>query len=135
MCHFLPVHHLEWHFGRVKRSKHNTFRSPSTTVDQLTYIHTYICEYIYIYCHPKTGLFRCITTLQCGQIRRTLEAGIETRSTLRQTQRHTAQPTSEIRQLWNYKALSSSFRLVYIYTLPDTRVLNSKSFSLCEWQP
>ena len=23
MCHFLLVHHLEWHFGRVKRSKHN----------------------------------------------------------------------------------------------------------------
>ena len=23
MCHFLPVRHLEWHFGRVKRSKHN----------------------------------------------------------------------------------------------------------------
>ena len=24
MCHFLPVHYLEWHFGRVNRSKHNT---------------------------------------------------------------------------------------------------------------
>ena len=23
MCRFLPVHHLEWHFCRVKRSKHN----------------------------------------------------------------------------------------------------------------
>ena len=25
MCHFLPVHHLNGIFGRVKRSKHNTF--------------------------------------------------------------------------------------------------------------
>ena len=23
-CHPLPMHHFEWHFGRVKRSKHNT---------------------------------------------------------------------------------------------------------------
>ena len=25
MCHFLPVHHLEWHFGPGRRSKYNTF--------------------------------------------------------------------------------------------------------------
>ena len=25
MCHFLPVHHLEWHFGPGRRSKHNNF--------------------------------------------------------------------------------------------------------------
>ena len=24
MCHFLPVHHLEWHFGPGRRSKYNT---------------------------------------------------------------------------------------------------------------
>ena len=24
MCHFLPVHHLEWHFGLGRRSKYNT---------------------------------------------------------------------------------------------------------------
>ena len=23
MCHFLPVHHLEWHFGPGRRSKYN----------------------------------------------------------------------------------------------------------------
>ena len=23
VCHFLPVHHLEWHFGPGRRSKHN----------------------------------------------------------------------------------------------------------------
>ena len=25
MCHFLPVHHLEWHFGPGRRSKHYTY--------------------------------------------------------------------------------------------------------------
>ena len=30
MCHFLPVHHLECIFGRVKRSKHNSRSSPSS---------------------------------------------------------------------------------------------------------
>ena len=24
LCHFLPVHHLEWHFGPGRRSKYNT---------------------------------------------------------------------------------------------------------------
>ena len=28
MCHFLPVHHLEWHFGPGRRSKHNTSICP-----------------------------------------------------------------------------------------------------------
>ena len=65
-------------------------------------------------------LFRCITTLQCGKTRRTLEAWIETRPTV-----HTALPTSEPRQLGNYEALNSIFRLFTFYTLPDTRVLNS----------
>ena len=26
MCHFLPVHHLEWHFGPGRRSKYNKER-------------------------------------------------------------------------------------------------------------
>ena len=34
-------------------------------------------------CVPNHRLYRCITTLQCGETRRMLEAGIETRSTLR----------------------------------------------------
>ena len=25
MCHFLPVHHLEWHFGPCRRSKYNRY--------------------------------------------------------------------------------------------------------------
>ena len=29
MCHFLPVHHLDWHFGPGRRSKHNTISSNS----------------------------------------------------------------------------------------------------------
>ena len=29
MCHFLPVHHLEWHFGPGRRSKYDN-RSPSS---------------------------------------------------------------------------------------------------------
>ena len=42
MCHFLPVHHLEWHFGPGRRSKYNI------------YIYIYmlfvcVCVYIYIY--------------------------------------------------------------------------------------
>ena len=27
MCHFLPVHHLEWHFGPDRRSKYNNMSS------------------------------------------------------------------------------------------------------------
>ena len=69
-------------------------------------------------------LFRCLTTLQCGLTRKTLEAGIETRPTLRQTFYHTSQPASEPRQLGNYKALNCSFRLFTFlsYGIP---VLNS----------
>ena len=37
---------------------------------------------------------------------------------------HTAQPISEPRQRGNYKTLCSSYRFVYIFALPDTRVLN-----------
>ncbi len=51
--------------------------------------------YIYIYILSSTDrLFRSIRTLQCGQTRRTLEAGIETHPTLRQTKSQTARPTS-----------------------------------------
>ena len=33
MCHFLPVHHLEWHFGPGRRSKYNTCMScPSKSI-------------------------------------------------------------------------------------------------------
>ena len=40
-----------------------------------THTHIYIYIYIYIYILSSTDrLFRCITTLQCGYIRRTLEA-------------------------------------------------------------
>ena len=28
MCHFLPVHHLEWHFGPARRAKYNTSFTP-----------------------------------------------------------------------------------------------------------
>ena len=53
----------------------------------------------------------------------TLEAGIETRPTLRYT--ITAQPTSELRHLGNYKALSVSFHLFTNIPYRDTKVLNS----------
>ena len=55
------------------------------------YINIYICIYIniyhiYIYILSSTNrLFRCITTLQCSYTREMLQAGIETRLSLRQS--------------------------------------------------
>ena len=88
-------------------------------------IYIYIYIYIYYILSSTDRVFRCITTLQGGNTRRTLEAGIETRPTIRYTQYQTAQPTSAPRQLGNYEGLSSSIRLFIFYTLPDIRVLNS----------
>ena len=46
MCHFLPVHHLEWHFGPGRRSRY--------------YIYTYIYIYIYIYIYMYVSVCVCV---------------------------------------------------------------------------
>ena len=46
----------------------------------ITYIYIYIYKYILL---STDRLFRSITTLQCGETRRTFQGGIETCPTLR----------------------------------------------------
>ena len=92
---------------------------------------------IYIYILSSTDrLFRSIRTLQCGQIHWTLEAGIETHPTLRQTKSQTARPTSV--PLFFLKVFMQQQRqFVYIfipYRLPEGSIL-SKSFALRERRP
>ena len=38
MCHFLPVHHLEWHFGPGRRPKYNTVLVPITIHTIITFM-------------------------------------------------------------------------------------------------
>ena len=50
MCHFLPVHHLEWHFGPGRRSKYNfTFHLFKTTVSRVRNKKNYSIKN---YCRP-----------------------------------------------------------------------------------
>ena len=40
MCHFLPVHHLEWHFGLGQRPKYNTLLYDSS-IEGAFFYHTF----------------------------------------------------------------------------------------------
>ena len=53
MCHFLPVHHLEWHFWPGRRSKYNTCRTSNTHLKQFTslacsVVRTYIPSFAWL---------------------------------------------------------------------------------------
>ena len=70
--HCLMVHIFDWALGPSYREINNRGHP------------IYIYIYIYIYILSSTDrLFHSIRTLQCGKTCRTLEAGIETRPTLR----------------------------------------------------
>ena len=108
----------------------------SALLSEFMYIYIYVCVCACVcVLSSKDSPLRCTTTPQRSQTRRTVEAVIETRPTPRRTLYHTAQPSSEPRQLCNHKALSSSFLLLTFlpYRILE-RSVNSKTFTLCEWQ-
>ena len=90
------------------------------------YIYIYIYIYVYIYIQSFTDrLFRSIRTLQFGQTRRTLEAGIETCTTLRQTKASDHTATREFLGILIFSKQQQQPLFTFFHTLPATRELNS----------
>ena len=81
----------------------------------LVYLRTFFND-LYIVIHR---LFRCITTQLCGQKRETLQAGIETPRTLRQTYNILLNKLA-----WEFNAYVLNFVCLH-FTLSDTGGLNS----------
>ena len=83
MCHFLPVHHLEWHFEPSQRSKHNNKIYPYTLniyniffsgyvwkINFFKNVHMY--EYLFyptVYIYYHHGIWEFRETLEIHRIR------------------------------------------------------------------
>ena len=81
MCHFLPVHHLEWHFGPGRRPKYNTRSQTQTaffgfkhgwTITFLTMItvplstlHTHTCLHARVNVYMYTCVSACVCMSSC----------------------------------------------------------------------
>ena len=94
-----------------------------------THTHIYIYIYIYIYRHPQTDCFVVSQLISVAWHVGRLKLGSKP---VQLYVRLNIIPISEPRQLGNYKALSSSFRLFTFlpYRIPECSI-HSKSFALC----